>query len=51
MVTMRAKVFNSLGLDRAWDIKAAAMRLPPNIAITEMASHNAVLFQTYIHSS
>ena len=42
MVTMCAKVFNSLGLDRAWDIKAAAMRLPPNIAIAEMEAHNAV---------
>ena len=47
MVTMCAKVLNSLGLDRAWDFKAAAMRLPPNIAIAEMVSHNAALFQTY----
>ena len=47
MVTMRAKVFNSLGLDRAWDIKAAAMRLLPNIAIAEMETHNAVMFQTH----
>ena len=47
MVTMCAEVFNSLGLDRAWEIKAAAMRLLPNIAIAEMVAHNAVKFQTY----
>ena len=47
MVTMCAEVFNSLGLDRAWDIKAAAMRLLPNIAIAEMEPRNAVIFQTY----
>ena len=47
MVTMCAEVFNSLGLGRAWDIKAAAMRLPPNIAIAEMEAHNGVIFQTY----
>ena len=47
MVTMFAGVFNSLGLDRAWDIKAAANRLPPNIAIAGMVAHNAVQFQTY----
>ena len=47
MVTMCAKVFSSLGLDRAWDIKAAALRLPPNIAIAEMVSHNVVQFLTY----
>ena len=58
MVTMCAKVLSSLGFDWAWDIKAAALRLPPNIkaaalrlppniAIAEMVSHNAALFQTY----
>ena len=47
MVTMCAEVFNSLGLDRAWEIKAAAMRLPPNIAIAEMEAHNVVKSQTY----
>ena len=48
MVIMCAEVFNSLGLDRAWDIKAAAMRLPPNIAVAEMEVHNAVKSQTYV---
>ena len=49
MVTMCAEVFNSLGLDRAWEIKAAAMRLPLDIAIAEMEAHNAAISQTYAH--
>ena len=47
MVTMCAEVFNSLGLDRAWDIKAAAMRLLPNNAIVVMETNNAVISQTH----